>query len=239
MQLRFAEDRFTVPLFCAASKRHCIWKRQGKNNSCTPKSLSLSRFSIPLATARVVGALVSSFSGVRCKGTGEFISVQLRCRQLFVHSFNFNVLALHMEKRGSVVSSNYLDREVKGHGNFEHRQGSFGRIFNTWERVFVRYDINDLFCIHHHLDVARQLHQEMAIFDEYLVLSKAQMGNTPKFPSLASPSLFHSERVLIRGSGCKDIALYNVQGSISRSWQISGQCKQSGSRGERAWKVST
>ena len=99
MQLRFAEDRFTVPLFCAASKRHCIWKRQGKNNSCTPKSLSLSRFSIPLATARVVGALVSSFSGVRCKGTGEFISVQLRCRQLFVHSFNFNVLALHMEKR--------------------------------------------------------------------------------------------------------------------------------------------
>ena len=36
---------------------------------------------------------------------------------------------------------------------------------------------------------ARQLHQEMAIFDEYLVSSKAQMGNTPKFPSLASPSL--------------------------------------------------
>ena len=110
-------------------------------------------------------------------------------------------------------------------------------ILNTWERVFVRYDIDDLFCIHHHLDVARQLHQEIAILDEYLVSSKAQMGNTPKFPSLASPSLFHSERVLIRGSGCKDIALYNVQGSISRSWQISGQCKQSGSRGERAWKV--
>ena len=42
------------------------------------------------------------------------------------------------------------------------------------------------------------------------------------------------ERVLILGSGCKDIALYNVQGSISSSWQISGQCKQSGSRGERA-----
>ena len=45
------------------------------------------------------------------------------------------------------------------------------------------------------------------------------------------------ERGLILGSGCKDIALYNVQGSISSSWQISGQCKQSGSRGERAWKI--
>ena len=65
VQLRFAQDKFTVPLFYAASKRHCIWKRQGKNNSCTPKSLSLSRFSMPLATARVVG--------------GEFI---FRCKVL-------------------------------------------------------------------------------------------------------------------------------------------------------------
>ena len=47
----------------------------------------------------------------------------------------------------------------------------------------------------------------------------------------------HPERVLFLGSGCKDIALYNVQGSISRSWQISGQCEQSGSRGERAWTI--
>ena len=47
----------------------------------------------------------------------------------------------------------------------------------------------------------------------------------------------HPERVVILGSGCKDIALYNVQGSISRSWQITGQCEQSGSRGERAWKI--
>ena len=54
---------------------------------------------------------------------------------------------------------------------------------------FVRYDIDDLLCIHHHLDVARQLHQEMAILDEYLVSSKARMCNTPKFPSLSSPSL--------------------------------------------------
>ena len=41
----------------------------------------------------------------------------------------------------SVVSANNLDREVKGHGKFEHRPGSFGRVFNTWERVFVSYDI--------------------------------------------------------------------------------------------------
>ena len=41
----------------------------------------------------------------------------------------------------SVVSANNLDREVKGHGKFEHRPGSFGRVFNMWERVFVSYDI--------------------------------------------------------------------------------------------------
>ena len=35
----------------------------------------------------------------------------------------------------SVVSANNLDREVKGHGKFEHRPGSFGRVFNTWERA--------------------------------------------------------------------------------------------------------
>ena len=66
VQLRFAEDRFTVPLFYAASKRHCIWKRQGNCNSCTPKSLSLSCFSFPAGAVRcysVVGALVGSFSG--------------------------------------------------------------------------------------------------------------------------------------------------------------------------------
>ena len=54
--------------------------------------------------------------------------------------------------------------------------------------------------------------------------------------SITCVTFTHPERVLILGSGCKGIALYNVQGSISRSWQISGQCKQSGSRGERAWK---
>jgi len=32
----------------------------------------------------------------------------------------------------SVVSANNLDGEVKGHGKFEHRQGSFGRVFNPW-----------------------------------------------------------------------------------------------------------
>ena len=88
-----------------------------------------------------------------------------------------------------LVSANNLDREVKRHGHFEKRPGSFGRVFNTWERVFVRYNIDDLLCIHYHLDVARQLHQEMAIFDEYLVSSKVRMSNTPKFPSLSSPSL--------------------------------------------------
>ena len=89
----------------------------------------------------------------------------------------------------SVVSANNLDREVKRHGNFEKRPAFFRRVFKSWQMVFVRYDIDDLLCIHHHLDVARQLHQEMAILDEYLVSSKAQMGNTAKFPSLLSPSL--------------------------------------------------
>ena len=42
----------------------------------------------------------------------------------------------------SVVSANKLDREVKGHGNFEKRPGSFGRVFKSWQRVFVSYDIN-------------------------------------------------------------------------------------------------
>ena len=86
----------------------------------------------------------------------------------------------------SVVSANNLDREVKRHGHFEKRPGFFRRVFKSWQRVFVRYDIDDLLCIHHHLDVARQLHQEMAIFDEYLVSSKVRMSNTPKFPSLSS-----------------------------------------------------
>ena len=113
----------------------------------------------------------------------------------------------------------------------ENRPGSFGRIFNTWERVFVRYDIDDLWCIHHHLDVARQLHQEMAILDEYLVSSKVRMSDTPKFPSLSSPSLI-LKRFWFWDQDAKDTALYNVQGSISRSWQMSGQCKQSASRGE-------
>ena len=40
----------------------------------------------------------------------------------------------------SVVSANKLDREVKGHGKFE-RLGSFRKVFKSWQRVFVRYDI--------------------------------------------------------------------------------------------------
>ena len=69
VQLRFAGDKITVPLFYAASKRYCIRKRQGKSNFCTPKSLSRSRFSIPVGACccRVVGAL-GSFSGI-CVGT--------------------------------------------------------------------------------------------------------------------------------------------------------------------------
>ena len=84
-QLRFAEDRFTVPLFYAASKRHCIWKRQGNNNSCTPKSLSLSCFSIPAGAVpcySVVGALVGSFSGRSswcCDGLSAVLVIPCRC----------------------------------------------------------------------------------------------------------------------------------------------------------------
>ena len=46
--LRFARGKFTVPLFSAASKQNCIWKRRGKITFCTPKSLSRLCFSIPL-----------------------------------------------------------------------------------------------------------------------------------------------------------------------------------------------
>ena len=42
----------------------------------------------------------------------------------------------------SVVSANNLDREVKRHAKFEQRHGSFGRVFNTWQSVFVRYDVS-------------------------------------------------------------------------------------------------
>ena len=85
VQLRFAEDRFTVPLFYAASKRHCIWKRQGNYNSCTPKSLSLSCFSIPAGAVpcySVVGALVGSFSGRSswcCDGLSAVLVIPCRC----------------------------------------------------------------------------------------------------------------------------------------------------------------
>ena len=41
-----------------------------------------------------------------------------------------------------------------------------------------RYVMEKRGCV---LDVARQLHQEMAILDEYLVSSKVRMSNTPKF----------------------------------------------------------
>ena len=56
----------------------------------------------------------------------------------------------------------------------------------------------------------------------------------PKFEWATLPSFrhFRPERLLILGSGCKDDAFhnvqYNVQGSISSSWQISGQCQQRG-----------
>ena len=60
--LRFARGKFTVPLFSAASKQNCIWKRRGKITFCTPKSLSRLCFSIPMRACccRVVGALVGS-----------------------------------------------------------------------------------------------------------------------------------------------------------------------------------
>ena len=82
---RFARDKFTVPLFYAASKRHCIWKRQGNYNSCTPKSLSLSCFSIPAGAVpcySVVGALVGSFSGRSswcCDGLSAVLVIPCRC----------------------------------------------------------------------------------------------------------------------------------------------------------------
>ena len=62
MLLRFLRDKFAVPLFCAASKRNCTWKRQGKITFCAPKSLSRLCFSIPMRACCciVVGALVGS-----------------------------------------------------------------------------------------------------------------------------------------------------------------------------------
>ena len=84
VQSRFAQDKFTVPLFYAASKRHCIWKRQGNCNSCTPKSLSL----------------VSSFSGVRRCGPSAVLVIPCRsgavCPDTSRTSFQAHTVAIRL-----------------------------------------------------------------------------------------------------------------------------------------------
>ena len=79
VMLRFARNKFTVPLFHAASKRYC--KGKGKNTFCAPKSLSHSRlcFSIPMGACccRVVGALVGSFQA--SQACLESHCMQCRC----------------------------------------------------------------------------------------------------------------------------------------------------------------
>ena len=128
--------------------------------------------------------------------------------------------------RRSVVSANNLDREVKRHGNFE-RPRSFRRVFKTWERVFVRYDIDQSMI--YYVSIITLTWRDSSIkrwqfLTNTLYHPKFECATLPN--SITFVTFTHPERVLILGSGCKDIALYNVQGSVSSSWQISGHCQQ-------------
>jgi len=98
-----------------------------------------------------------------CWGTGSFISdISCGCSdkalacgtsavaweakkpeiELFTNLAGFIQQGIQSAVPGrSMMRAKNLDREVKRHGIFEQRQGSFGRVFNTWQRVFVRYDI--------------------------------------------------------------------------------------------------
>ena len=118
----------------------------------------------------------------------------------------------------------------KGMEIFEYRPGSFGRIFNTWERaceIWYRWSM---------------MYPSSPWRGKTAASRDGNSGRVPRIiqssnerhsqVSVTFVTFTHPEKVLILGSGCKDTALYNVQGSISRSWQMSGQCKQSASRGE-------
>ena len=145
----------------------------------------------------------------------------------------------------SVVSANNLDREVKGHRKFEKRPGSFRRVFNTLERaceIWYWLIMMNRWSIMYPLSPWRgeTAASRDGNFRRAPCIILIQSSNERHSQvSVTFVTFTHPERILILGSGCKDIALYNIQGSVSSSWQISGQCKQSGSRGERAWKIWT
>ena len=142
----------------------------------------------------------------------------------------------------SEVSANNLDREVKGHWKFEKRPGSFRRVFNTLERaceIWYWLIMMNRWSIMYPLSPWRG--ETAASRDgnfrraPCIILIQSSNERHSQVSVIFVP-FTHPEKVLILGSGCKNIALYNLQGSVSSSWQISGQCKQSGSRGEKAWK---
>ena len=119
---------------------------------------------------------------------------------------------------------------------FEHRPGSFGRVFNTFQRaceIWYRLIMMNRWAMMYPSSPWRGEtaasrdgnFRRVPCFIQSLNVQHSQI-------SVTFVTFTHPERVLILGSGCKDIALYNVQGSISRSWQMSGQCNQSASRGE-------
>ena len=130
----------------------------------------------------------------------------------------------------SVVSANNLDREVKGHWKFEKRPGSFGRVFNTLERaceIWYWLIMMNRWSIMYPLSPWRG--ETAASRDGNFRREACIIQSSNERHSQVSVTLVpftHPEKVLILGSGCKHDALYNVQGSISRSWQISGQCTQ-------------
>ena len=84
--LRVSRDKFTVPVFYAASKRHCIWKRQCKSNSCAPKSLSRLRFFIP------IGACCLPC----CWGTGSLLLVLRRTVSCAAHSSEAHTVPIRL-----------------------------------------------------------------------------------------------------------------------------------------------
>ena len=119
---------------------------------------------------------------------------------------------------------------------FEHRPGSFGRVFNTFQRaceIWYRLIMMNRWAIMYPSspwrgETAASRDGNFRRVPCFIQSSNEQHSQI----SVTFVTFTHPERVLILGSGCKDTALYNVQGSISRSWQISRQCKQSASRGE-------
>ena len=118
----------------------------------------------------------------------------------------------------------------KGIEKFEKRPGSFRRVFNTLERaceIWYWLIMMNRWSIMYPLSPWRgetAASRDGNFRREACIIQSSNERHSQV--SVTFVPFTHPEKVLILGSGCKHDALYNVQGSISRSWQISGQCTQ-------------